>query len=57
MPRSAHGLGVRTLRRRLSDEGTTFRELANETIGMLAEELLIAGLTVEQVADRLGYLY
>lgn len=48
-------VSVRTLRRRLADEGTTFRELSNETVGMLAEELLVAGLTVEQVADRLGY--
>ncbi|NNH69526.1 AraC family transcriptional regulator [Nocardia uniformis] len=48
-------ISVRTLRRRLADEGTTFRELSTETIGMLAEELLVAGLTVEQVADRLGY--
>ncbi|MCM6776426.1 AraC family transcriptional regulator [Nocardia sp. CDC159] len=49
------GLSVRTLRRRLADEGTTFRELNLETVGVLAEELLMAGLTVEQVADRLGY--
>lgn len=48
-------VSVRTLRRRLADEGTTFRELTTETIGMLAEELLVAGLTVEHVADRLGY--
>jgi AraC-like DNA-binding protein len=48
-------LSVRTLRRRLADEGTTFRELINETVGLLAEELLVAGLTVENVADRLGY--
>ncbi|RDI69145.1 AraC family transcriptional regulator [Nocardia pseudobrasiliensis] len=48
-------VSVRTLRRRLADEGTTFRELSNETVGMLAEELLVAGLTVEHVADRLGY--
>ncbi|NNH69527.1 AraC family transcriptional regulator [Nocardia uniformis] len=48
-------ISVRTLRRRLADEGTTFRELTTETIGMLAEELLVAGLTVEHVADRLGY--
>ncbi|MBF6332871.1 AraC family transcriptional regulator [Nocardia transvalensis] len=48
-------VSVRTLRRRLAQEGTTFRELSNETVGMLAEELLMAGLTVEQVADRLGY--
>ncbi|MCX4095385.1 AraC family transcriptional regulator [Nocardia sp. alder85J] len=48
-------LSVRTLRRRLADEGTTYRELSSETIGMLAEELLTAGLTVEHVAGRLGY--
>lgn len=49
------GLSVRTLRRRLAEEGTTFRELSTETICLLAEELLVAGLTVEQAADRLGY--
>ncbi|MFE3193600.1 AraC family transcriptional regulator [Nocardia sp. NPDC059240] len=48
-------LSVRTLRRRLADEGTTFREVSEETFGLLAEELLDAGLTVEQVAERLGY--
>ncbi|RDI69144.1 AraC family transcriptional regulator [Nocardia pseudobrasiliensis] len=49
------GVSIRTLRRRLAEEGTTFRELNLETVGLLAEELLMAGLTVEQVADRLGY--
>lgn len=48
-------LSVRTLRRRLADEGTTFRELSTETVGLLAEELLMAGMTVEQAAIRLGY--
>ncbi|GAB2449368.1 helix-turn-helix domain-containing protein [Nocardia tengchongensis] len=48
-------VSVRTLRRRLAEEGTTFRELSLETVGMPAEELLIASLTVEQAADRLGY--
>ncbi|ATL69640.1 AraC family transcriptional regulator [Nocardia terpenica] len=52
---AALGVSVRTLRRRLAEEGTTFRELSNETVGLLAEELLVAGLTVEQVAERLGY--
>ncbi|MFC9894978.1 AraC family transcriptional regulator ligand-binding domain-containing protein [Nocardia sp. NPDC127579] len=51
----ALNLSVRTLRRRLAEEGTSFRELSNETLGLLAEELLGAGLTVENVADRLGY--
>ncbi|WP_429426138.1 AraC family transcriptional regulator ligand-binding domain-containing protein [Nocardia sp. GAS34] len=36
-------------------EGTTFREVSNETVGLLAEEMLIAGLTVEHAAERLGY--
>ncbi|WP_280359121.1 AraC family transcriptional regulator [Nocardia otitidiscaviarum] len=48
-------MSVRTLRRRLADEGTTFRELVCETTGMLAEELLAAGFTVDTVANRLGY--
>lgn len=48
-------MSVRTLRRRLADEGTTFRELSEETAGMLAEDLLQAGLSAEQVANRLGY--
>jgi len=48
-------LGVRTFRRRLAEEGVTFRDLSDETFGVLAEELLSTGLTVEQVAIRLGY--
>lgn len=48
-------VSLRTLRRRLTEEGTTYRELAQETWGLLAEELLMSGLTVEQVAERLGY--
>lgn len=48
-------VSLRTLRRRLADEGTTYRELVQETFGVLAEELLGSGLTVEQVAERLGY--
>lgn len=48
-------VSLRTLRRRLAEEGTTYRELVQETFGVLAEELLGSGLTVEQVAERLGY--
>jgi AraC-like DNA-binding protein len=49
-------VSVRTLRRQLSEEGTTFRELVEETRQLLAEELLGTGrLTVEEIADRLGY--
>ncbi|RDI55435.1 AraC family transcriptional regulator [Nocardia mexicana] len=48
-------ISVRTLRRRLAEEGTSFRKLRCETTGLLAEELLAAGLTVDSVAERLGY--
>ncbi|MFD6452441.1 AraC family transcriptional regulator ligand-binding domain-containing protein [Nocardia sp. NPDC060220] len=52
---SALHMSVRTMRRRLAEEGTSFREVSAETFGMLAEELLATGLPVEQVAYRLGY--
>jgi AraC-like DNA-binding protein len=46
----------RTLRRRLAEEGTSFRTLVEEVREALAEELLGTGsLSVEQVARRLGY--
>ncbi|MGH8461222.1 MAG: AraC family transcriptional regulator [Stenotrophobium sp.] len=46
----------RHLRRLLAAEGTSFRALADELRETMAEELLTtARLTVEQVADRLGY--
>ncbi len=45
----------RSLRRRLADEGTSFRALVEEVREALAEELLTAGLPVEHVARRLGY--
>lgn len=47
----------RTLRKRLAAEGTSFRTLLDEVREHLAEELLItAGLPVEQIAHRLGYV-
>ncbi|OBI10765.1 AraC family transcriptional regulator [Mycobacterium sp. E2462] len=49
-------MSERTLRRRLAEENTSFRELAEEVHRVLAEELLATGaLTVEDVALRLGY--
>jgi len=46
----------RTLRRQLGAEGTSYQALADEVGRTLATELLTAaGLTVQQVADRLGY--
>ena len=47
---------VRTLRRQLDEEGTSFRAVLDQTREYLAEELLVtAGLSVEQVAERIGY--
>ncbi|WP_260860796.1 helix-turn-helix domain-containing protein [Mycobacterium tilburgii] len=46
----------RTLRRRLAEENTSFRELADEVHRVLAEELLGTGaLSVDDIALRLGY--
>jgi AraC-like DNA-binding protein len=46
----------RTLRRRLDEEGTSFRDLLNEARSTVAVDLLRnVGLTVEEVAKRLGY--
>ena len=49
-------MSVRTLRRHLDDEGTGFRAVVDQTRRHLAEELLVTvGLSVEQVAERIGY--
>lgn len=49
-------LSGRTLRHRLAAEGTSYRALLDEARQHMAEELLIrAGLSVEQVAHRVGY--
>jgi AraC-like DNA-binding protein len=46
----------RTLRRRLAEEGTSFRDLLNEARSTVAVDLLRnVGLTVEEVSKRLGY--
>jgi AraC-like DNA-binding protein len=49
-------LSSRTLRRRLIEEGTSFRTLQDEVRQALAEELLASGgLSLEEIAERLGY--
>jgi AraC-like DNA-binding protein len=49
-------LDPRTLHRHLAREHTSYRALTNETREALATELLTnTGLTVAEVADRLGY--
>ena len=45
----------RTLHRRLTKEGTSFRALLDEVRATLAAELLDSGFTVEETAGRLGY--
>jgi AraC-like DNA-binding protein len=46
----------RTLRRRLAEEGASFRALLNEARSTVAVDLLHnVGLTVEEVSTRLGY--
>jgi AraC-like DNA-binding protein len=47
---------VRTLRRKLDDESTSYRELVEEVRQALATELLKkAGMKMDEVAERLGY--
>jgi AraC-like DNA-binding protein len=49
-------MASRSLRRRLTAEGTTFRCLLDEVRQALAEELLLSGqLKVSEIAERLGY--
>ncbi|WP_198588059.1 AraC family transcriptional regulator [Geodermatophilus chilensis] len=49
-------MSERTLRRQLDEEGTSFRAVLEQTREHLAEELLVtAGLSIEQVAARIGY--
>jgi len=52
---SALHITGRTLRRRLEDEGTSYRALVDELRCALAEEWLSAQLSVEEVATRLGF--
>ena len=49
-------LSVRTLRRRLSEDGTSFRKLIERTRMQVAQKLLQErGMTVAAVAERLGF--
>lgn len=49
------GCGARTLSRRLSDEGTTLREIVDAVRRGRAEALLEAGVAITEVAFLLGY--
>jgi len=46
---------TRALHRRLALDGTSYRALVDEVRDTIAGELLSGGLTVEEVANRLGY--
>lgn len=47
---------ARTLKRRLQEDGTTFRALLNESRSAMAQTLLSdARLTLTEIAERLGY--
>lgn len=49
-------IAARSLRRRLEEEGTTFRALVEEVRQMLAEEFLrMPGMKIEEISMRLGY--
>lgn len=49
-------VATRSLRRRLEEEGTTFRGLVEEVRQMLAEEFLrMPGMKIEEISMRLGY--
>ncbi|MBD8505047.1 AraC family transcriptional regulator ligand-binding domain-containing protein [Hoyosella sp. G463] len=48
-------LDPRTLRRRLTDEGTSFRALVEDVRCTLAERLLAQDMPIEAIAHRLGY--
>ncbi len=52
---AALGVAPRTLRRHLSAEGASFQRLVDEVRGTLADEMLRRGMTVEEIAERLGY--
>lgn len=53
---SALCMTPRTMRRRLLEDGTTFLKLRDEVRLALAQELLTSlALSVEQIAERLGY--
>ncbi len=48
------GMSVPTLRRRLSDQRTSFREICHDLRRNAAEQLLLGDKTVEEIADALG---
>ncbi|GAA3543932.1 AraC family transcriptional regulator ligand-binding domain-containing protein [Nocardioides daeguensis] len=52
---AALGLSERSLRRRLTEVGTTYRAVLDDVRSTAAEQLLADGLLLDDVARRLGY--
>ncbi|WP_306252506.1 helix-turn-helix transcriptional regulator [Parvularcula sp. IMCC14364] len=48
-------MSVATLRRRLSEEGTSFRDLREQVLNRQAKMLLLQGLSVMEVSEQLGF--
>ena len=52
----ALGMSVRSLRRRLADEGTSYTEIETAAFEILARRLLVEQmLTIQQTAHALGF--
>lgn len=49
------GVSTRTLRNQLARESSSYRKLVEDVRLSLAEELLATGVSVDAIADRLGY--
>ena len=48
-------MAPRSLHRHLAAEGTSFRQLLDEVREVLSEEMLAHRMTIDEVAERLGY--
>ncbi len=49
------GFSVPTLRRRLSMENTTFRQLASQALNEKSKQLMSQGIHINDIADELGF--
>jgi AraC-like DNA-binding protein len=49
------GVSVATLRRRLSDEGASFRDLRREVLNETAKRMLVADRPLSEVSEALGF--
>lgn len=49
------GMAEATLRRKLAAERTSFRDLRDGVLAEVADHLIDTGVTVERIAERLGY--